>query len=607
MLRGLKNQLILRILRLSMLAAALVFLTAQPAGAQANEPQAVPELFGDSTGPEGRSVPDTTAEVIRSRRVEVDFNLLTQTVLPGRRSLDKSRPVFTLNLFVDVSYPAYVEQVIEMENGTLGMVGTVNDRPNNEFVIVFRDGVLQAYIQDGFAAYEVRYQEGGHLIVEVDSSTYPDALDPQAAGSPPDGAAPQDNPPAEGDSGSLIDVLAVYTPAARAAAGGVPAMEVKIQQAILSTNTGYAESGVMQRVRLVGMEEVGYNEIIPGKTDAQMWYLALDRLTFGRGSTDPQTANYLADARYYRDEYGADLVFMITELPYVYCGLGWLAGGASADGYGYSVVHRNCAGTTAYSVQHEMGHNMGACHDHANTSDNTDPYCYYTYSYGYQQPNQFYTVMAYRNGCGTCTRINRWSNPDLTYTGYPTGVPIGLPNPAANAFTLNGTAANVANYRQAKPINASFVTPTTNSAALIPRTYLEVTASSPYGAITKVTYRAYYDGGWHTLHTDANSADGWRYLWPTYNLSEQPISLEAEIHDSAGYKRTITLTGVALSRTVTNADGFSFREGGRTDPIEAPPQIPSGAQTAPEAYPYPSADTPHSPFLRWWMRRYLMK
>ena len=350
MLRGLKNQLILRVLRLSMLAAALVFLTAQPAGAQANEPQAVPELFGDSTGPEGRSVPDTTAEVIRSRRVEVDFNLLTQTVLPGRRSLDKSRPVFTLNLFVDVSYPAYVEQVIEMENGTLGMVGTVSDRPNNEFVIVFRDGVLQAYIQDGFAAYEVRYQEGGHLIVEVDSSTYPDALDPQAAGSPPDGAAPQDNPPAEGDSGSLIDVLAVYTSAARAAAGGVPAMEVKIQQAILSTNTGYAESGVMQRVRLVGMEEVGYNEIIPGKTDAQMWYLALDRLTFGRGSTDPQTANYLADARYYRDEYGADLVFMITELPYVYCGLGWLAGGASADGYGYSVVHRNCAGTTAYSV-----------------------------------------------------------------------------------------------------------------------------------------------------------------------------------------------------------------------------------------------------------------
>ncbi|MGD2027070.1 MAG: M12 family metallo-peptidase, partial [Anaerolineales bacterium] len=540
MSRKTHNNLVSKILQLSMLAAALVLLTDQPAGAQAAEPQATPDLFGDLLTAEVRSIPDTTGEVIRSRWAEVDFNLLAQTVLAGQRFLDGSRPVFTLNLFVDVSYPAFVEQVLALENGSLGIIGTVSDRPNNEFVIVFRESVLQAYIQDGFAAYEVRYQEGGHLIVEVDSSAYPDALDPQAEGSPPDWAAPRDNPPAEGDSGDLIDVLAVYTPAARAAAGGAPAMEVKIQQAILSTNTGYAESGVIQRVRLVGMEEVGYNEIIPGMTEAQMWYHALDRLTFGRGDVDSAADNYLADARYYRDEYGADLVFMITELPYVYCGLGWLAGGASADAYGYSVVHRNCAGTTAYSVQHEMGHNMGACHDHANTSDNTDPYCYYSYSYGYQQPNQFYTVMAYRNGCGTCTRINRWSNPDLTYTGYPIGVPIGQPFPAANAFSLNGTAVNVANYRQAvsSAISAQFLVPEMNGTALIPRTYLEVTASSPYGAITQVTYRAYYDGGWHTLHTDTNPADGWRYLWPTYNLSEQLISLEAEIHDIAGYERT---------------------------------------------------------------------
>jgi hypothetical protein len=215
--------------------------------------------------------------------------------------------------------------------------------------------------------------------------------------------------------------------------------------------------------------------------------------------------------------------------------------------------------------------------------------------------------MAYRNGCGTCTRINRWSNPDLTYSGYPTGVPIGQPFPAANAFSLNGTAVNVANYRQAvsSAISAQFLVPEMNGTALIPRTYLEVTASSPYGAITQVTYRAYYDGGWHTLHTETNPVDGWRYLWPTYNLSEQLISLEAEIHDSAGYERTITLTGVALSRTVTNADGFSFREGGRAELIWVPPKITSGAQTAPEAYSL--AGPPHGQSLRWRMPRYLMK
>ncbi len=610
MTRMLKKNQIVNMLRVGALAMLFVFLTAQSASAQPAGQAAASELFGASTDVQERSVSHLSAEVIRARWTEVDFSVLVDTARSGQRGESQGGPAFVFNLFVDVRYPAYVTQVFTLDHGSWGMTGTVSDSPYNEFVIVFREGVLQATIQDGPSAYEVRYQEGGHWIVEVDSSAYPDSLEPQAAGSffggQQGGIEPRENPPPAADSGAVIDVLAVYTPAARIASGGIVGIETKIQQAIVSTNQGYANSGVAQQVELVGMEEVSYSETIPGATDPDMWYIALNRLTSGRDGADPPSANYLADARAYREEYGADLVFMVTDLPDLYCGLGWLAGSSSADAYGYSVVHRNCTGTTAYSVQHEMGHNMGACHDRNNTSSGALLYCYYSYSFGYQRPNQFYTVMAYSSGCGSCYRINRWSNPDLTYNGFPTGVPIDQPNSAANAFTLNGTAYNVANYRQSKAISAAFIAPGADRTAMIPRTILSVSADSRVGTITQITFKAYYDNVWHTLYVDTNPSDGWNYQWPTYHLSEQTIILEAIVVDSVGNERPITLAGVSLTRTFVNASGFGYRADGRNDPAQAPVEEPAEispvAQISPELSPIirlPSRYPPRGQMLHW--------
>jgi hypothetical protein len=535
--------------------------------AKAVAQDALPNLFAPSTI-QPRSGVYTGPEVIRWRSVEIDFSLLQDASSIGSQPDGREQPTFVFNLFEDVFYQATIETTQELANGSVGMIGRVNSTEINEFVLVSGEGILQAYIQDGPRYYEVRFDGSGHLIVEVDPNLYPESLAPEVL--PRDGSGQvmrgdgnrADLPQA--DSADQIDVLAIYTPAARSAVGGTAAMEAKIQASILSANQGYTASAVNQQVQLVGMEEVNYSESVPGVTDPlELWYYALYRLTFGYYYvSDPVDANYLADARAFREAYGADLVFMVTALPSNYCGLGWLAGNPSQENVGYSLVHYNCTGSTAYTVQHEMGHNMGACHDRANNSSSG---CYdQAYSYGYQQPNQFYTVMAYASGCGpNCFRLNRWSNPNLTYNGFPTGVPLNQPNSAFNTLTLNNTAINVANYRQSvSPITGSFISPAPGSYSMIPRTYLDVNASSSVGSIVRVTYSVNYDGGWHTVFNDTNGADGWTNLWSTHNISEQLIDIEAEIEDSLGNTDVIQLQDIPLTRSHTISGIFTSRQGG---------------------------------------------
>jgi hypothetical protein len=509
---------------------------------------------------------------------------------------------FVLNLFEDVSYVADINSIEVMGGGSFGLVGQVNSEGYNELVMVVRGEMIQAYVQDGQKVYEIQYDGQGHTIYEVDSSAYPGYLHPPEQDQPLVENVQPDADLIAADSGDQIDVLAVYTPGARIALGGTAAVETRIQQSILSTNTGYTNSGILQQVNLVGIEEVAYTEEIPGVTNADEWYAALNRLTFGYHSADPVndpvSANYLADARNFREAYGADLVFMITALPYDYCGLGWVAGDSGAADYGFSVVHYNCTGTSAYSVQHEMGHNMGACHDRGNSSIT----CIFDYSYGYQQPDQFYTVMAYATGCGTCSRINRWSNPDLTYNGFPTGVAITAPNSAHNALTLNNTAYNVANYRQSvstEIITGSFTMPVAGGQSLIPRDYLEVDVSSTAGSITSVTYEAFYDGSWHTLHVDSNGSDGWRYLWPTVGISPQIIELRAEVEDNLGNTGIISAAGISLSNSIEFGNGYETRGGEQKEEAVVEQQSATGVAMQPDS----------QKVLRWYrmaIRKFLM-
>ena len=98
-------------------------------------------------------------------------------------------------------------------------------------------------------------------------------------------------------------------------------------------------------------------------------------------------------------------------------------------------------------LPHELGHNMAAHHDRANAGSTPA----YPYAYGWVSTSgDFRTVMAYDNAAcpgGSCSPVPYFSNPDVSYLGYPTGRPEGAADAADNRKTLNNTGPTVAGFR----------------------------------------------------------------------------------------------------------------------------------------------------------------
>ena len=249
-----------------------------------------------------------------------------------------------------------------------------------------------------------------------------------------------------GDNGSVIDVMAVYTPAARSAAGGTAAMNALVDLAVTESNQGYSNSGISPTMNLVHKAEVSYTESGSFSTD-------LARL---EGKTD----GYMDNVHTLRDTYCADMVGLLINNSSA-CGL------ASAimanESEAFQVTHWDCA-TGYYSFAHEFGHLQGARHDWAADPTNNSPF---TYNHGYVNPSLGWrTVMAYNNSAcigGYCDRLLYWSNPDITYGGVPLGVPEGTYHAADNRKTINNTAYTVANFRTGCGATPSMTSPTPGS------------------------------------------------------------------------------------------------------------------------------------------------
>jgi hypothetical protein len=145
-----------------------------------------------------------------------------------------------------------------------------------------------------------------------------------------------------------------------------------------------------------------------------------------------------------RNAHGADLVSLFIEGTSL-CGFAWLmtAQSNAFEAFAFGVVARICA-TGNYTFGHEMGHNMGLQHDRANTSvDGVFPF-----SRGYvDTPHGFRDIMGVAASCGGCMRIQNFSNPNVTFNDFPTGVPQASPQSADAATSLNATALTVANWR----------------------------------------------------------------------------------------------------------------------------------------------------------------
>lgn len=308
--------------------------------------------------------------------------------------------------------------------------GRIADDPGGTIDIVLRD--------DGVARGYLRGLAGDTWRIERDAQGRLAATPFDIGSLPPCGGAtkadqvlraPQDGGLAGTcDSGAVIDLLVLYTPVARDAAGGVGAIEAEIVLAVQLANQAYVNSNVATKLNLVGLEIIAYDE--SGSYGDHLTRLT----TVGDGFMD--------EAHVLRDVLGADIVDLIVDDGDA-CGIAWLA--PFDPTLGFSVTTWYCAAGNL-TLAHELGHNQGCCHA-VGDGGGCDDGGVFPYSVGHRffgSSGQLWrTVMAYAPGA----RIPHFSNPDVTFDGVPTGVPVGSPGEAHNALTINQTAQSVANFR----------------------------------------------------------------------------------------------------------------------------------------------------------------
>ncbi len=304
-------------------------------------------------------------------------------------------------------------------SGFRSWVGSLEGVPYSHVVFTVRDGVVSGLINAVSVLYQVRTASAAVYVVDqLDPAQFRRELNPPVGA---DGPVRPAIGSASLEDGSAIDVLLLYTDAARVRAGGSAQIEALVSQVVSDTNTAFARSGVVPRLRLAGSAPLPFAEAPSLETD-------LLRLTSS------------SVAQGLRNDFRADLVQLLVSSPdFSACGIGWLLAAPSANFDAYSVADVSCV--AQYTPTHEMGHNMGSHHAPEDGATGAA----LPFSYAYKDPVRgFRTIMAHPCAGASCPRIPNFSNPSVLHDGYVTGS-----SGQNNAGSLNIAASTVANWRDA--------------------------------------------------------------------------------------------------------------------------------------------------------------
>ena len=392
---------------------------------------------------------------LRARHARVDLALLSQA--QGAASRDAGTGLVDLNLFDDASFRITHLRAAPTSSG-FSLLGLLDGDPLSTVALVVNGDLIRGEVRMPGATYTIRSIGDIVEIRETEERTLPECAEPLRPPPALPGTAVTSRDalaadPQASTEMSQVDVLVVYTTAAKEQAGGEAEMEAEVDLWFTATNGYFATSGVNQRIHLAHLEELDYDDT----------YSILDLLRLA-GTDD----GFMDEVHAMRDAVGADVVHLIEHRALSYCGIAYVQRDVSSSfqEYAFGTTVFDCGSIT---FAHELGHNMGLNHDryehdlNLNSGLANRPY---PHAYGYVNQEGFatgaapskkwLTIMAYSTQCRhadtNCQKVSRFSNPAHVHSGDPLGVwgngnPSAVTGPSDASYTLNSTRETVAAFR----------------------------------------------------------------------------------------------------------------------------------------------------------------
>lgn len=321
----------------------------------------------------------------------------------------------------------------ERFSGGWTWTGRIDGVVGHDVVISSFNGALAGLVHTSHANYEIRPAAAAGIasLVALDTAQFPacgGALDPPGAPLARDAEAYIEAGPEspQGAVLAIMDVMVLYTSATANALGGQAQAVAQAQAAVAATNTSYINSQMYTRLNLVA--------VLPSPFEEGFTTSLSTVLSTLRGNATVQAL---------RNQHGADMVSLLVNDGLGSCGVGYVmrSPGAAFEASAYQVTASSCAvGNLSYA--HEHGHNMGMEHDPPNGTAPAS--ASYPWSFGHVVDGNYRTVMAYSTACPNgCTRRQYFSNPNVVFSGVPTGIA----DVADNHRTGNSTGPIVAAFR----------------------------------------------------------------------------------------------------------------------------------------------------------------
>lgn len=338
--------------------------------------------------------------------------------------------VFNLNVFPGETVKIWKQKVFKRTGDNFSWHGYIMgpDGQQGSIAMVYLNGELSGNLNYKAGNYSITPMgKGAFSLYEIDFKRAPKVEDAPGMTDTHENAnsANSENAVALAATACNLRVLVAITPSAETYIKnslGFSSLTQFSLQAIAETNQAYLNSGVNIQMELAASVRVSYTESGNYSTDLTRFMNTAD--------------GYMDEIHTYRNLYAADVNVMIFNNNSA-CGLAStiLANAASAFG----VVHYDCA-LGYYSFGHEIGHLQG-CRHNPEQDPSTTPY---SYGHGYlYTAGGWRTIMAY-NYSGE-TRLQYFSNPNVTYGG----VPMGTTSTHYNAQVLNVTSNTINGFRTA--------------------------------------------------------------------------------------------------------------------------------------------------------------